>query len=398
MFFYSRVLPVSGAVPTPGKDMPEASWQQEMRIGEIALFNFDAKSGQLLGPKARVPQLPVQEVCMVFGSRYAARASARGQIAAHPQMLTVLYDRRGRWLSTRSREGETRRNPGLGLAWLLFQFPLMAIFGAVGVLLFSAIGAANFGTEPIRLSEMSSQQLSSLLTGGLLVGAFGRLLFELIRMRLIVWHGKPALAPVGSPEREKLYRRVAKDGGSCRLVPPEVSLVPATVEWPVPEKHAEWSAVLQSAGFQHLGQFVSPEVRAGHDFWFRPDQDLTAIVATLPGQGMWLAVFTRYEDGSSFCALNKLPTGMDLPPKRKAVYLGLEASAEALIEHVLENRPEGQRRRPTADNLLDDYKTGWRTSIEWRRARGTTAEEVKRVDERRGQPKAIGAMPRSVAE
>ena len=76
MFFYSRVLPVSGAIPTPGKDITGASWQQEMRFGEIALFNFDAKSGQLLGPKARVPQLPVQEVCMIFGSRYAARASA----------------------------------------------------------------------------------------------------------------------------------------------------------------------------------------------------------------------------------------------------------------------------------------------------------------------------------
>jgi hypothetical protein len=398
MFFYSRVLPVSGAIPTPGKDIPGAPWQQEMRFGEIALFNFDAKSGQLLGPKARVPQLPVQEVCMVFGSRYAARASARGQIAAHPQMLTVLYDRRGRWLSTRSREGETRRNPGFGLAWILLQFPLMAVYGTISLLALSAIGASYFGIEPIRITEMSSQQLSSLFTGGLLVGGFGRLLLELIRIWLLAWHGRPALAPVGSPEREKLYRRVAKDGGSCRLVPPEVSLVPATVEWPVPEKHSEWSAVLQSRGFQHRGEFTSPETKAGHDFWFKADEDLTALIATLPTQGMWLAVFTRYEDGSSFCAMNKLPTGMDFPPKRKAVYLGLEASAEALIEHVLKNRPEGQRRRPTADNLLDDYKMGWRTSIEWRRARGTTAEEVKRVDERRGQPKAIGAMSRSVAE
>ena len=327
---------------------------------------------------------------MVFGSRYAARASARGQIAAHPQMLTVLYDRRGRWLSTWSREGESRRNPGLGLAWLLFQFPLMAIYGTVAVLLLSAIDAAYFGTEPIRLSEMASQQLSSLFTGGLLVGAFGRLLFELIRMRLIAWHGKPALAPVGSLEREKLYRRVAKQGGSWRLVPPEVSLVPAAVEWPVPEKHSEWSAVLQSRGFQHRGEFTSPGTKAGHDFWFKADDDLTALIATLPTRGMWLAVFTRYEDESSFCALNKLPTGMDHHPKSERVFLGMDASAEAVIEHALKNRPAGQRRRPSADNLLDDYRTGWRKSMEWRRSRGTTAEEVKRVDQGRSQPKALG--------
>jgi len=390
MFFYSRVLPVSGAIPTPGKDITGASWQQEMRFGEIALFNFDAKSGQLLGPKARVPQLPVQEVCMIFGSRYAARASARGQIAAHPQMLTVLYDRRGRWLSTRSREGETRRNPGLGLAWILLQFPLLAIYGTISVLALSAIGASYFGIEPIRITEMSSQQLSNLFTGGFLVGGFGRLMFELIRMRLLVWHGRPALAPVGSPEREKLYRRVAKKGDSCRLVPPEVSLVPATVEWPVPEKHSEWSAVLQSRGFQRRGEFTSPETKAGHDFWFKADEDLTALIATLPTRGMWLAVFTRYEDGSSFCALNKLPTGMDHDPKSEKVFLGIEASAETVIEHALKNRPERQRRRPTADNLLDDYRIGWRKSVGWRRSRGTTPEEVKRVDQGRGQPKAVG--------
>lgn len=157
MFFYSRVLPVSGAIPTPGKDMPGASWQQEMRFGEIALFNFDAKSGQLLGPKARVPQLPVQEVCMVFGSRYAARVSAKGQIAAHPQMVTVLYDRRGRWLSTRSRDGETRRNPGLGLAWILLQFPLLAIYGTLAIVAFSHLTSSYLDAEPIRLGELSQQ-------------------------------------------------------------------------------------------------------------------------------------------------------------------------------------------------------------------------------------------------
>ena len=335
---------------------------------------------------------------MAFGSRYAARFSAKGQIMAHPEMMTVLYDRRGRWLSTRSREGETRRNPGLGLAWILLQFPLLAIHGTLAILAMSAIGAFFFGTQPIRPSEMSSQQLSSLFTSGLMVGGFGRLLFELLRMRLIVWHGRPARAPIGSPEREKLYRRLAKQGAGGRLVPLEVSLVPTAIEWPVPAKHVEWSAVLQNEGFERLGEFIAPEAKAGHDFWFHMGKDLTAIIATLPTQGMWLAVFTRYEDESSFCAMNKLPTGMEMPPKKTAVYLGMEASAEEVIEHVLRNRPEGQRRPPTADNVLEDYKKGWRTSVEWRRARGTTLEEVKRVDERRGQPRAIGATPAPITK
>jgi len=374
--------------------MPGASWQQEMRFGEIALFNFDAKSGQLLGPKARVPQLPVQEVCMVFGSRYAARASARGQIAAHPQMLTVLYDRRGRWLSTRSREGETRRNPGLGLAWILLQFPLLAIYGTLAIVALSHLTASYLDAEAIRVGELSQQQLSGLLAGGLILGGFGRLLFEFVRIRLVIWHGKPALAPIGSPEREKLYRRIAKQGGSSRLLPSGVSLEAATVAWPVSEKHAEWSAVLQSGGFQYRGQFREPETKGGLDFWFDPENDLTAIIATLPTRGMWLSVFTRYEDGSSFCAVNKLSTGMDLHPRKKTVYLGLEVTAETVITCALSGRPDGQRRQPTEENLLDDYKKGWRESREWRRARGTTIEEIKRVDQLRGQATAIGQLQR----
>jgi hypothetical protein len=87
MFFYSHVAPVSGAVPTPGKDMPDAPWRRHMGFGEIALFIFDAKSGQLLGPKHNVPQLPVQEVCMVFGSRYTARLNARGHVKSNPQVM-----------------------------------------------------------------------------------------------------------------------------------------------------------------------------------------------------------------------------------------------------------------------------------------------------------------------
>jgi hypothetical protein len=143
-----------------------------------------------------------------------------------------------------------------------------------------------------------------------------------------------------------------------------------------------------------VGQFREVETKGGLDFWFDADRDLTAIVLMLPTRGMWLSVFTRYEDGSSFCAANKFSTGIELPPRKKTVYLGLEVNAERVIDCALSERPDGQRRRPTAENLLDDYKKGWRENIEWRRARGTTAEEIKRVDELRGQPRAIGQLPR----
>jgi len=396
MFFYSHVAPVSNAIPTPGKDMPQAPWRQHMRFGDIALFLFDGKSGQLLRPRHEVPQLPIQEVCMIFGSRYAARLVARGHVMSNPQIMAVLYDRRGRWLSTRSRDGETRRNPGLGLAWILLQYPLLAICGALLLMAISHLSASSFGVKPIRLTEISQPQIIRLLAGGLMLGGLARLLVEYVRIKLLAWHAKPALAPIGSPEREKMYRRIAKQGGGNRLLPSAVSLEPATIEWPVPEKHAEWTTVLMNRGFQHLGQFREVETRGGLDFWFDPQHDLTGIVAMLPNRGMWLAVFTRYEDGSSFCAMNKLPTGIELPPRKKTLYMGLEANAAVVIDRALEERPEGVRRRPTAENLLDDYEKGWKENMDWRRARGTTAEEIKRVDQGRGEIKAIGQTPRSL--
>jgi hypothetical protein len=394
MFFYSRVLPATGAIPAPGKDMPGAQWQQHMHLGEIAVFSFDAKSAQLLKPKGDAPRLPIEEVCMIFGSRYTARLYAKKAIIGRPQTVVCLYDRRGRWIFTRSREGESRRNPGLGLAWILVQFPLLAFYGTVAILALSAMAAHSLGTEAIRPTEMSSRELSSLFTAGLVLGAFGRLLFELIRVRLVAWYGKPAQAPVGSPQREKLYRRIAKAGSSGLLVPLDVSLIPTKAEWPVPEKFEEWVASLVSHGFQHFAEFSTPQTKGFLDFWYLPEQDLTAIIATLPTKGMWLTVFTRYEDGSSFSAANKNSTGVDSPPLRKVVFLGPEATAGAVIEHALSKRPEGQRRTPTPQNLLDDYKSGWRMSVAWRRARGTTVEEIKRVEELRGKALAIGASTR----
>jgi hypothetical protein len=42
------------------------------------------------------------------------------------------------------------------------------------------------------------------------------------------------------------------------------------------------------------------------------------------------------------------------------------------------------------ENLHSDYVTSWRQYVEWRRARGTTAEEYKRISERKAEAKVKG--------
>ena len=90
--------------------------------------------------------------------------------------------------------------------------------------LLSRLMALYLDVEPMRPSEMSPQQFSRLFAAGLLLGGLARLLLEYVRIKLVAWHGRAALAPVGSPEREKMYRRIAKQGGGARLLPSGVSL------------------------------------------------------------------------------------------------------------------------------------------------------------------------------
>src|SRR5882757_7001377 len=126
MFTDSRLLPASGTPPKAGQDIKGTPWQEMMRASEIALFCFDARSGQLLTVKGEVPQTPVSEYCTAFRSLYMARRVAKSRVTSNPRMICALYDKRGRWLASMFRLGEDRRNPGLGLAWVLFQFPLLA--------------------------------------------------------------------------------------------------------------------------------------------------------------------------------------------------------------------------------------------------------------------------------
>jgi hypothetical protein len=390
MFTDSRLLPASGVFPKPGQDISGTIWQQYMRNSEIALFCFDARTGRPLTVKGETPQTPVSEYCTAFRSLYMARLVAKGRVTENPRMITVLYDKSGRWLVTMSREGEERRNPGLGLAWVLFQFPLLAFYGTAFILASSVFWTHWFGGEPLRWNRLSAQEWNGLIAAGLILGGLGRLVFEVARRAMVIRNTRPARQPVGSPGREEFYTRLAKTNNSSLLTPLDVTYVPSTIDWPSPEKYAEWGAALRREGFEHLGPHLIPEVRVFVDYWFNPKEDLTATIVFHPKAGMWLDVFTRYEDWSSFSVANKKPAPIDPHPTKKTLYLGPEANADAVIERARRERPNGVRRRPTRDTILSDGATSWRQYVEWRRARGTTAEEYKRVDEAKAAAKAAG--------
>ena len=382
---YSRLLPLAGAVPKPGHDITGAGWQRQMRWGESALFFFEEATGNLLTSKGKPADLPIRQYCMVFRRLGPALDMAKGTVALRPHMLCAIYDRHGRWQATRSRAGEDRRNPGVGLTLLLLQFPLTALLGTLAILAGSFPFAKYFGGEPFRWEYMSFQERVAIATLGLGLGALTRFVIVIAERQWIRWYSKPALQPVGSRGRQKFYEQLARKRGKqpSMLVPLEISFQPTQVEWQSQEKYNEWTRVLEQERFQRLGQYLMPQTQVSVEFWFNSEQELTATIANYPTVGMWLAVFTRYEDGSSFNVANKNATGVDHHPAKKIVYLGTEASAQDVIKRARDGRPDGTRCRPDASNLLENYKKSWREHIEWRRSRGTSAEEYRRVDERR---------------
>jgi hypothetical protein len=204
MFTDSRLLPASGGFPTPGQDISGTPWQQHMRPGEIALFYFDARTGQPLTALGQVPRNQIDEYCSAYRSLYMARLVAKSKIMKNPSMITVLYDKRGRWLGTMSREGEDRRNIGLGLAWLLFQMPLCALFGTLAILALSEISARTFSSERMHWQSMSSQEWTGLIVAGMLLGGAVRLVFEYVRGRWVLYLTRAAREPVGSGGRRSI--------------------------------------------------------------------------------------------------------------------------------------------------------------------------------------------------
>jgi hypothetical protein len=276
------------------------------------------------------------------------------------------------------------------LAWVLFQLPLLAFLGTVAIFVMSAASAQWFGIGALHWQRMTAQEWNGVFVVALLLGGIARLLFEMARNQLMLWNTRSARQPIGSLGREKFYERLERTNNSNLLVPLEVTFVPATIDWPAPEKYAEWTDVLRREGFEQLGEYLIPEARVFTDFWINSREDLIATIVSYAREGMWLAASTRYEDWSSFSVANKNEPGVDPHPTKKVVYLGPDADAVAVIEKARRDRPEGMRHPPGRDSVLSDYAISWRQYVEWRRARGTTAKEFKRADERKARAKAAG--------
>ncbi|MGZ4813914.1 MAG: hypothetical protein ACXVZV_00795 [Terriglobales bacterium] len=388
----SRLLPAYNAFPTPGQDISGTEWQQLMRPGEIALFCIDSRTGQPLRIfTADPPKVPMHHHCSVFRSLYHARLAVKGCRMSRPNTSYLLYDKGGRWLETHSPAGVDRRNPGLGLALLMLHYPAMAL---IGTLLVLAVSTWLRPTHPelyIDWRELSPQQWVSWTFVGTGVGALLWAVGYGIRL-VITWYIiSPATQPLGSPKRDRFYRQLARAPKPHNpLVPLHITFERKSFEWPSLEKHTEWSTALHRDGFEPLGQYLIPEIKTELELWLNRSEGLMACIANHPLKGMWVDVFARYADGRSMTAVNKNGHGLDPHPKRRIDYIGPQATAEHVIQHARSNFGAEGRLHPTEPQVIEGFKKNWTEYVQWRRERGTTAEEYKRVAHIRAAEKTAG--------
>lgn len=377
----TRLLPVRGPAPKPGEDVESASWIDHIRPRECALFCLDRNTGEVLTSSGKLPETLVRRYCTAFKSRFLAKDVARYLRAAHPNMVCVLYSSKGRWLETVAVDGVQRRNPGLGLALVLLRFPLWVVLGTLELMLVLGLSGFDKRIANFQWSAITQGNWIAILFAGLYVGAATHGIFYLCRLFYYRWRTRLARRPIGTPGRDAFYRQLAREPNV--LTPRDITFEPVNIQWLNPENHFAWTNTLKRESFQHVGQYRIPETGTDVEFWININENFTASIANFPSRGMWLAIFTRYQDGSSFNVANKNRTGLSEHPRKKVVYLGWQATAEDVLSQVRALRPATVQLTPTLENTLPEYIKNWREYMDWRRTTKITEAEYRVLDVQR---------------
>jgi hypothetical protein len=211
----------------------------------------------------------------------------------------------------------------------------------------------------------------------LLVGLFVLKVASVLARRFFVrWVAKVGLEAVG---------QIAMD-----RQPDRITLVPRA-EPPPPEVQAMLRELAQ-LGYQPAGSFRIPELGLPVSFMLEPAEAAGAAIYEHPKAGVWLDLFTRYQDGTSFSlATTAAGSGMDRRPGHPVVRApGLDPAAAHA--RFLRERTAGAMRQISADQLPGVFIDAYAEHTAWRKRRGVSSAEVARV-----AAEKIGPPPRRSA-
>src|SRR6266446_6072474 len=160
--------------------------------------------------------------------------------------------------------------------------------------------------------------------------------------------------------------------------PDNITLTPASQ--PPGTEAAGILKMLHGGGFSPVGSFTVPEMGGlPIHFMVQPGESAVAAVYEHPKAGVWLNLFTRYQDGTSFTfATSRMGGGLDQRPGHPVVREpGLETSAA--WGRFLRERRQGPMISFTAEDVPQMFADAYAEAIAWRKQRGLSGEEVQRA-------------------
>ncbi len=355
---------------------------EDMRPGEVALFFFDINLSPVQ-PSGKKAPAEMHELCSVFRSKFDARLTMRGARAMIPGITVSMYDKRGRWLETQSAEGVRRRQEDLDFASFILLRPLgMAAVGIVALLAFYALRQRFYGGAPLGWRTLTPNEKFGFVLLGTFLGAVLYLAWYVLRLMLVRWSSKSAMAALGTPERLKFYKQLEK-AKSVSSTPLEVELQAVEIDWPDPAQHETWARGLKELGFEQAGAYQIVRSRSCIEFFVHGEHRITANCSLAPYKDAFTEMVTRYVDGSVFTISAHESPGLDPHPMRTTIRVPRTTTVEEILEKMLRERPEKVMVTPAKEMVVPRFKQSWREYMEWRRQKGTSAEEYRRVDERR---------------
>ena len=157
----------------------------------------------------------------------------------------------------------------------------------------------------------------------------------------------------------------------------------ANPAWRNPAAVEEIARTLIAGGFADLGAFTAPEMPPLIIRMFaKPEEAVYSCIYEHEKAGVWMDMFTRYQDNTGITFTNTRDRGLAQRPGRPILHFPGLGAAD-LYQQFIKERPGGAMITLTAETLPRFYEESYAESIAWRKNRGITAEEVARVAQTR---------------